>query len=258
MKFIDQNFLQQELLFQGTGYLPFIEWSISEIARENINILNIYSTEVFWLFSYIKNNFRSTLAQFYNYDIENDIFGFPTVQRELRHSIEAFLDLNNLVADENYKNVLLYCSNSNKKERNKIELGKYEKFLHKDEFTIQSKYNISGLDEKKLMKMSRVSNSYTHPDVCLDINKIRNTKEDLLIGLIKMNVFLISKAYDLFIKGIKAFGASVNLLNNYVWVNASSYSYENLHQQKRTLIKDFVKRSLIINQPTPKFNSYML
>ena len=96
MKFIDQRFLQNELSFQGSGFLPFIEWSISEIIRENRNNdLIINTTEVFWLFSYIKNNVHSTLAQLYNYDIENDVLGFPSIQRELRHSIEAFLDLNN-------------------------------------------------------------------------------------------------------------------------------------------------------------------
>lgn len=259
MKFIDQNFLQQELSFQGSGYLPFIEWSLSEIIRQNnTNTLNINSTEVFWLFSYIKNNFRSTLAQFYNYDIENDILGFPTVQRELRHSIEAFLDLYNLVADKNYKCVLSYCSNSNRKERYNIELGNYKEYLFNKGFTIQSKYNISGLDKKDLMEMAKASNSYTHPDVYLDITKIGKNKEEMLINLMKMNVYLISESYNLFIEGINAYGASTYLLNNNVTAYGCLYSYKDLYQKKSSLINNFIQNSLIINQPTPVFQNYML
>lgn len=259
MKFIDQNFLQQELSFQGSGYLPFIEWSVSEIIRENhINTLNINSTEIFWLFSYIKNNFRSTLAQFYNYDIENDILGFPTVQRELRHSIEAFLDLYNLVADDNYKCVLSYCSNSKRKERSNIELGAYKKFLFRNEFTIQSKYNISGLDKEDLMEMAKASNSYTHPDVYLDINNIGTNKEQLLTNLIKMNVYLIDESYNLFIRGINAYGATTCLLNNNVMAYDNLCPYRNLYYQKRSLIRNVVQEKLIINQSAPLFQNYML
>lgn len=257
MKFIDQNFLQQELSYPAFGYLSFIEWSIIEIIKENSenrsNSLNINSTEFFWLFSYIKNNFRSTLAHFYNYDIESDILGFPTVQRELRHSIEAFLDLYNLVTDENYKCVLSYCSNSNREERIKIDLGKYKKFLFNKEFTIQSKYNISKLNKKDLMKMAKATNSYTHPDVYLDINKVCNNKEEMLISLIKMNVYLISESYSLFIKGINSYGATTCLLNNNVIINGLPHSYKDLYQQKLLSLNKFIQNSLIITLPAQVF-----
>lgn len=260
MKCIDQNFLQQELSFIGTGYLPFIEWSVSEIIKANNVVININSTEFFWLFSYIKNNFRSTLAQFYNYDIENDVLGFPSVQRELRHSIEAYLDLYNLVADNNYKCVLSYCSNANRMERRNIELGYYKKFLFNKEFTIQSKYNISGLDKKDLMKMAKESNSYTHPDVYLDLNKIVNNKEKMLIDLMNINVYLINESYNLFIRGISAYGANTYLLSNVVTDNNShsTYRYEDLYRIKISMIINMIQNSLITNEATPKVQNYML
>lgn len=73
--------------------------------------------------------------------------------------------------------------------------------------------------------MAKASNSYTHPDVYLDISKIGNNKEEMLINLIKMNVYLISESYNLFIKGVNAYGASTNLLNNNVtaWRHINNY-----------------------------------
>ena len=259
MKFIDQRFLQDELSFQGFGFLPFIEWSISEIISENRNNdLIINTTEVFWLFSYIKNNVRSTLAQLYNYDIENDVLGFPSIQRELRHSIEAFLDLNNLVVDKNYKCVLSYCSNSKKKERNNIELGDYKKYLFNNEFTIQSKYNISKLEKGALMEMAKAANSYTHPDVYLDTNKISSNREQVLINLLRMNVYLLSKSYILFTNGVKSYGASTFLLNNTVTAYGYQYQYMELYRMKELCINNAVQDSLIINQPNRMLQNYML
>lgn len=261
MKFINQNFLHQELSFQGLGYFPFIEWSTSEIIRENsFNNLNINTTEIFWLFSYIKSNIRSTFIQFYDYNIENDILGFPTVQRELRHSIETFLDLNNLVADKNYKCVLSYCSNSNKSNRKDIKLGDYKRFLHTNkEFTIQSKYEISKLNNKKLLKMASASNSYTHPDVYLDINNIVNNREQLLINLFEMNIYLLSASYELFIKGIENhYGASTFLLNNNIVAYGNTCKYMSLYKEKQLLVNTTIQNSLIINQPNQVFQNYML
>lgn len=50
MKYINQDFLQRELSLNGLGYLPFVEWSTSEIVRVNN------------LFKYVYKFNRSILA----------------------------------------------------------------------------------------------------------------------------------------------------------------------------------------------------
>lgn len=197
-------------------------------------------------------------AQFWNYNIENDILGFPVIQRELRHSIEAYLDLYNLVNDEKYKCVLSYCANSNKKKKNKIELGKYKEYLYKNEFTIRSKYKISGLENEKLMDMSSKANSYTHPDVYLNLTEICNNKDALLRDLIEMNFYLLSEAFDLFVKGIKNYGASTYLLNNYITAYGVQYYYRDLYKNKKNNAFEFIKNSLIVNQQVLNQQNYII
>jgi|GEM_PF-3546546 hypothetical protein len=258
MKYIDQNFLNQELQFTGNGYLPFIEWSVSEIVKVNSSLnICVNSTPEFWLFSYIKNNFRSTLSQFCNfYDIENDVLGFPTAQRELRHSIEAYLDLYNYVHYEDYKQVLLYCSNSNKMKRHEIELGDYRRFCHNHEFTILSKYKISELDKEELLDWAKGANSYTHPDVYLDLNTINSNKEELLRNLIVTNVYLTSESYELFLEGIRNKGADISLCNVNEEVQINPYSYRNWYDNKKANLNSFVQGPLFVSQSMPMSLNY--
>ena len=256
MKYINQDFLQRELSLNGLGYLPFVEWSTSEIVRvNNLSNMCINSTEVFWLFSYIKNNYRSTLSQFCNwYDIENDVLGFPTVQRELRHSIEAYLDLYNLVNYEDYKQVLLYCCNSNKEKRHDIKLGEYKEFLFNNEFTIQSKYNISRLNNKELLVLAKEANSYTHPNVYLDIIKINSNKNELLRKLITTNLYVTNDSYRLFIEGLRTMGADTRLLNGYVNVNGYKYLYQEWYDIKKNEVDKVIEE--FFYQPTHIFQNY--
>lgn len=262
MKYIDQDFLYQELQLTGNGYLPLIEWSVSEIVKVNNSLsICVNSMPEFWLFSYIKNNFRSTLSQFCNfYDIESDVLGFPIVQRELRHSIEAYLDLYNYVHYENYKQVLLYCSNSNKGKRHEIELSNYGRFLYNNEFTIRSKYNISGLDKKELLDWAKGANSYTHPDVYLDLSKINRNKEELLRNLMATNVYLTSESYELFLKGISNMGADIRLCDGCVKVNEfgpnNIQSYKNLYNIKKANINNFIQGQSFVAQVVPASSNY--
>lgn len=259
MKYINQCFLTQELSYNGNGYLPLVEWTVSEIIKNNSN-LNIESTELFWLFSYIKDNFRSTLAQFYNYDIENDILGFPAAQRAIRHSIESFLDLNNLVISFKYKKVLEYCSNSNKKNRNEIDLDDYKSALYNNGFTIQSKYKISKLDEEGMMQMAKEANSYTHPDVYLDINKIRENQEILLKNLITMNINLLNKSFFVFMKGIESLGADTSLLkgNIYIYNENIIVPYKYKYEEKLKSTFQFVNKRLMVNCNDWQTNNYSI
>lgn len=256
MKYINQCFLQNELSMQGNGFLPFIEWSTSEIVRQNgFTGLPIQDYKICSLFYYIISNIRSTLAQFYNYNIENDFLGFPSIQRELRHSIEAFLDLYNLAVNTEYENVLLYCSN--KQERAHIDLGKYKDYLYKEEFTIQSKYNISKLNNSDLIKLAKKANSYTHPNVYLDLKEINENKEKLLLKLLAMNVYLLGESFEVFIKGLQTYGFSTSLLNNIITTGGYQYKYMELYNSKKASINSIIN-SLIIYQPNPVYQNYTL
>lgn len=209
MRIIDVNFILNEIVVNGYGFLPFIEYSVNKILNEYDEQnkmgdgFHIRGDFAYKLFYDIKDNVRNAFTRLFHFDIDTDYSGFPGIQRDLRCSIEAYLDLYNLVKDDNYKNVLMYCSNTLRKQgdKKKIELGNYSSELYKDEFTIQSKYNISSLEDESLLYFSRQTNSYTHPDIF--IYSEANDKEDLLKKLLNKNLFLLVESYLLFIRHLK-------------------------------------------------------
>ena len=83
-------------------------------------------------------------------------------------------------------------------------LGDFESYMYNREFTIQSKYNISKLNND-LMEIVKQTNSFTHPDVYLDKFKIFQTKENLVGKIITVNLKLLVEAFDLFINHLKSY-----------------------------------------------------
>ena len=101
MQFLNYDF------YNSSNMLNYIYASIQVLINKDYRILE---TKEFFLFFYIRKDFEANLRTLYGYDIEEDILGFPVIQRNTRHAIEAFLDLVNLSRDIDYLSVMEYCA----------------------------------------------------------------------------------------------------------------------------------------------------
>lgn len=186
-------------LYNNKNIYNFIDTSIN-ILLNNPQYNNIRVTEEYFLFYYIKSDFFSNWMSLYNFDIDLDFLGFPLIQKNTRHAIEAFLDLFNLYKDkEGYMKVLKYYG-ANKKD---CHLGKYKESLHNDGFTIQSKSNIAeknGMTKEDLedfINTATVANYYIHPNIFIKIinQDERDEKEKILKNLLNINLKLLDYSY---------------------------------------------------------------
>ncbi len=153
----------------------------------------------YWLFYFIKDDFWTSLSSLYNVNIEQDFLGFPSIKKNIRHTIEAFIDLYNLYNDKDYLIVLEYCSKMRK------DAGKYEKYLYRNEFSIQSKCNIAksyGGNFQEYLDIARDSNNYIHPNVFLNVISSDNVdeKRKILSELLNSYLSLLTNSYELILK----------------------------------------------------------
>lgn len=185
-------------LFNQNNIYNFIEWSVNKLISISPGIK---ATKEYWLFYYIKDDFCNNLSSLCNRDISIDFLGFPQIKKNTRHAIEAFIDLNNLISDNEYITVLEYCSKQGKYS------SKYNEYLYKGQFTIQSKFNIANELYGKnfnqdLMETCKGSNNYVHPNVFVKVidQNDTETKKKILKELLNINLFLLKEAYSLMLK----------------------------------------------------------
>ena len=181
------------MLFDPKNIYNFIDASINKLLH---NMPELRMEKEYWLFYYIKDDFFANWRSLQNVDINQDFLGFPLIKKNTRHAIEAFLDLNNLCHDKDYLIVLEYGSKLCQTP------GKYQEYLYKGQFTIQSKNNIAkayGQDFQTYIEKASDSNRYVHPNVFLDIiqpNEI-DKKRNILCDLLNTNTYLLTEAYKL-------------------------------------------------------------
>lgn len=193
-------------LYNPYNIFNYIDTSINHLIN---GIPNITSSKEYFLFYYVKQNFFTNWMSLQNFDISQDVFGFPIIHLLTRHSIEAFLDLYNLSRDPMYEGVLAYCS------KQSVEcVGKYQGYMWNRGFTIQSKYNIAKTNEMgchlsvddwfplypDLVGMASKCNKYAHPDTYLPIISDQKSKEKILKELLITNLYLFTNSYSLILQ----------------------------------------------------------
>lgn len=161
----------------------------------------ILSTKEYILFFYIKEDFAANYSSLCSADIDLECLGFSVLQRNTRHSIEAFLDLINLCNDPDYLSVLEHCADRNNRYNTKYH------FILKGSCNIPKKYKIATemYQEKipeNLVNISSKTNSYTHPNVFIQILNYNDydKKIKILRNLLSINLYTLTTAYKLMLK----------------------------------------------------------
>lgn len=101
MQFLNRDF------YNNNNILGYIDSSMQALINMNTTIL---TTKEYMLFFYIKEDFTANYFSLYTTDIDLECLGFSVLQRNTRHSIEAFLDLVNLSNDQDYLSVMEFNS----------------------------------------------------------------------------------------------------------------------------------------------------
>ncbi len=224
--------------FAPNTIIGYINASISALLSNN---LSMASSKEYWLFYFIRENYLANISSLHGVELNLDCFGFSLIHRNTRHSIESFLDLVNLYSDSSYMTVLEYCAGNKKDVDNK-----FIPYLHKGSFTIQSKYKIANelfamQIPDSILAISRRSNNYVHPNVLLNIISPDNinARVSLLKELLEINLYMMTKAYELLIKkfvnGVYPCLGCMNCLYQY---NACEQCYRNEKAKMESLIRD--------------------
>ena len=192
MQFLNRDF------YNNNNILGYINSSMQTLINMNSTILG---TKEYMLFFYIKEDFSANYFSLYNADIDLECLGFSVLQRNTRHSIEAFLDLVNLSNDPDYLTVMEHCNN-----RNNQYDPKYNSILH-GSCNIPKKYKIATQMYNEsipidLLTISSKTNKYTHPNVFISILNYNDydKKLDILRNLLNANLYTLSAAYKLMLK----------------------------------------------------------
>lgn len=192
MQFLNRDF------YNNNNILGYINSSIQALINTNTTIL---ATKEYMLFFYIKEDYTANFFSLYNTDIDLDCLGFSVIQRNTRHSIEAFLDLVNLSNDSEYLTVMEYCNN-----RNNQYNPKYHSILHglcniPKKYKIATQmYNESIPDD--LLTISSKTNRHTHPNVFVDILNYNDydKKLEILRSMLNANLYTLTASYKLMLK----------------------------------------------------------
>lgn len=167
---------------------------------------NLFQTPNNYLYSIISENVRMDMNYLSALNPDFDIFGFPGVNRNVRNSIEAYLDLYNLTFDEKYICVLKYISRNAtttsdeykivQEYANKLDLkkkGKYYNFSILSKRMLAEKNNIHQDILNTFLPYIRDANAYVHPDIfvkCPD-------KEKRLENLCNIDCLLLAYSFEL-------------------------------------------------------------
>ena len=192
MQFLNRDF------YNSNNILGYINSSIQALINMNTVIL---SRKEYMLFFYIKEDFTANYFSLYTADIDLECLGFSVLQRNTRHSIEAFLDLVNLSHDSDYLSVMEHCA-----DRNKQYNSKYHSIL-RGSCNIPKKYKIATqmYNEnipRDLLTISSKTNNYTHPNVFVDILNYNDydKKLEILRNLLSANLYTLTSAYKLILR----------------------------------------------------------
>lgn len=192
MQFLNRDF------YNNNNILGYIDSSMQALINMNTTIL---TTKEYMLFFYIKEDFTANYFSLYTTDIDLECLGFSVLQRNTRHSIEAFLDLVNLCNDPDYLSVMKF--NAKKGRYN----PKYRSYINGKLFTIHAKYEIAtqmynANIPRDLLTISAKTNSYTHPNTFVNILTYNeyDKKLEILRDLLRASLYTLTTAYKLILK----------------------------------------------------------
>lgn len=182
--------------FDRYRYYNFISNSINKIVEKKPEICRDMA---YCLCYYIASDFEKNVRSITNEEVSRDVRGFPYIQSNTRHMIEAVIDLYNLCCDERYSEVLE--RNNTRKETSETSI--YSGFLYKGKYTWKSKMNIADkMYGKNFFWLAGYINRFSasvHPDINIffihpdDIM----TKQKNLAELFKLNIDIFDYAYEL-------------------------------------------------------------
>jgi len=195
---LDMQFSNRDF-YNYNNILSYIDSSMQTLINMNTTILG---TKEYMLFFYIKEDFTANFFSLYNTDIDLECLGFSVLQRNTRHSIEAFLDLVNLSNDSDYLTVIEHCDDQNKQYN-----PKYNSILNGKPCNIPNKYKIATQMYNEnipgyLLNISSKTNRYTHPNVFVDILNYNDYDKKLKIlrNLLNANLYTLTASYRLILK----------------------------------------------------------
>lgn len=247
MQFLNRDF------YNTNNILGYINSSMQTLINMNTTILG---TKEYMLFFYIKEDFSANYFSLYNTDIDLDCLGFSVLQRNTRHSIEAFLDLINLSNDSDYLTVMEHCADKNKQYN-----PKYHSIL-KGLCNIPKKYKIATqmYNEsipRNLLVISSKTNSYTHPNVFVDILNYNdyNKKLEILRNLLSANLYTLTAAYKLMLKIFNNDMTPSLTCPTCPFLNSYLKNCKQCFVNEKTRFKNLIKNA-IITYTNPFQNSY--
>lgn len=234
MKFVNLNLVNQiNYLQTGIGGLSAYTDAIIHTILDTDSSLN--QTPEYWLYYFIKEDYRANVLSLQGVNIDADIFGFPFIKKNLRHMIEAMIDLFNLVNDKEYIEVMKYCA----RKQNNVENTKYSKYLHKKSFTIKSKMKIAkeinSHSFEQYYDMIKEGNNYVHPNVFIDIKSKQANHISELEKLLSINLELFLMGFELF-RDKYSPKIRLNCLNCSNYLHDCSECYENEKSKVREII----------------------
>lgn len=237
MQFLNRDF------YNYNNILGYIDSSMQALINMNTTIPG---TKEYMLFFYIKEDFTANFFSLYNTDIDYECLGFSVLQRNTRHSIEAFLDLVNLSNDSDYLTVMEHCD-----DRNKQYSPKYHSILN-GLCNIPNKYKIATqmYNEnipRDLLDISKKTNRYTHPNVFVDILNYNDydKKLEILRNLLNANLYTLTAAYRLMLKIFNNNMTPVLTCTTCPFLNSYLKDCKQCFSNEEARFKNLIKNALI-------------
>ena len=231
------------------NFIGFIDFITSQL-RQNLMYYQkteLFSTDEYKLFFYIKDNIEMDIPYFFNLDFGNEAMGFIPVKRNIRISSEALLDLYNLIKVDDYKTVLQNIDDHS------MFNEKFKKYRYRGIFTILSKLNIAKENgfgnELDFLKedMRKEMNKYIHASIFIQPNNCYyNVKLDDAKKLMQIEL-------DIFKKAIECLCAKYNFnfgtftCNYQILPCPGAYSFEQVYRDCISKIPNMY----LIEQPNP-------
>lgn len=239
MKLVNPDLINQ-INYQQTGVCLGLFAYTDAIINTILNTCSgLNATKEYWLYYFIKEDYRANILSLQGMNIDADIFGFPIIKKNLRHMIETLIDLFNLVNDEGYIEVMKHCAH----ERNTVENTKYSRYLYNHSFTIKSKMKIAeeinSYSFNQYYDIVKEGNKYVHPNVFIDVaSKQVNHVSDLQkLLLINLEIFLMG--FELF---RDKYWSSVRL-NCFECPNLNNCSL--CYEKEKSVVRDIILNRLV-------------
>ena len=170
-----------------------------------MNVPGFHESKEFWLFYYVKEDLAMSMNSLNGQVIDYMYLPYPLIQNNVRHAIEAYLDLYNLTKDQTYMDVLRCNARQITPE---VCSDKYRERLEKVKFfSLKQKLHIAknlGLDfPYDLRQMVNDANSLIHPNTFITpMDPDYREKWRVLKNLLNIHLELLSQSFRLLLESV--------------------------------------------------------